>query len=71
MSQFESSRLGISNPAQVVKRATKGLPIKITEVIPRIKDGGAFVKFTHEGEASPAEIEGTHLLPHPNTITSH
>lgn len=59
VSQFESSRLGIANPAQVVKRATKDLPLRITEIIPRIKDGGAFVKFTYEGEASPAEIEGT------------
>lgn len=66
ISQFESSRLGISNPANVVRRATKGLPLKITEVIPRIKDGGAFVKFTYEGEASPAEMEGTSPY-----ITSH
>lgn len=65
VSQFESSRLGISNPAQVVQRATRGLPIKITEIIPRIKDGGAFVKFTHEGEATPAEIECTLHPPFP------
>ena len=35
------------------------VPITVTEIIPRLKDGGAFVKFTHASEVSSTEIEDT------------
>lgn len=35
------------------------VPITVTEIIPRLKDGGAFVKFTHAGDVSSTEIEDT------------
>ncbi|KAJ8121516.1 hypothetical protein O1611_g10084 [Lasiodiplodia mahajangana] len=60
MKRFENSSLGIIDPTSMVKRA---LPddarMKITEIIPRLKDGGAFVKFTHPAEVSPKDIEKT------------
>ena len=59
MSQFESSRAGAASPTQLIRKATEGLPVKVTEIIPRVKDGGAFVKFRYEGDATPGEVEGT------------
>ena len=46
----------------------KDLPITIQEVIPRIKEGGAFVKFTQEGAINQKEIEvklRSYLKEHP------
>jgi hypothetical protein len=48
------------DPINLVKRVIpESLPIKVTEIIPRLKDGGAYVKFSHPVEISPAEIEET------------
>lgn len=56
---FDKSSLGITNPINLVKRT---IPddgsMKVTELIPRLKDGGCFVKVSHAADASPAEIEG-------------
>lgn len=48
-----------TGPEQVIERAKakKGLQITATEVLPRMREGGAFVKFTHDGTASSSEIE--------------
>jgi hypothetical protein len=32
--------------------------MKVTEILPRLKDGGAFVKFEHNPEVTVQEIEG-------------
>ena len=43
----------------MVKRAIPdSLPLKVTEIVPRLKDGGAFVKFSHPADVSTADIEG-------------
>ncbi|KAK0651186.1 RNA12 protein-domain-containing protein [Cercophora newfieldiana] len=56
--RFESYSRGLLNPVDLVKRAIpETVPITITKIIPRLKDGGAFVKFTHSGEVSASEIE--------------
>lgn len=34
------------------------MPIKVTEILPRIKDGGAFVKFSHPDSVTSQEVEG-------------
>ncbi|KAI1162634.1 RNA12 protein [Nemania serpens] len=58
MSRFEKSNLSILDPIGMVKRA---LPdeahLKATEIIPRFKDGGVFVKFAHPAELTSKEIE--------------
>ncbi|KAK3944467.1 RNA12 protein [Diplogelasinospora grovesii] len=60
LKRFENHSLGIMDPINLVKRAIPPtVPIKVTEIIPRLKDGGAFVKFSHPSELSAAEIEGT------------
>lgn len=53
----------------MVQRATpESMPAKLTEILPRLKDGGAFVKFSHPPELAVAEIEGAiskHLQQNP------
>jgi RNA12 protein len=45
-------------PLSLVKRAMpETIPIKVTEVLPRLKDGGAFVKFSHPEKLTVAEVE--------------
>jgi hypothetical protein len=44
----------------IIKRALPDkMPLKVTEVMPRIKEGGAFVKFQHDDEVSTRDLEGT------------
>ena len=44
----------------IIKRALPDeMPLKVTEVMPRIKEGGAFVKFSYKDAVSPTELEGT------------
>ncbi|KAK7415820.1 mitochondrial escape protein 2 [Neonectria punicea] len=60
LKRFESSSLGILDPIRLVKTAIpEDLPIKVTEILPRLKDGGAYVKFSHDANIDPAEIEAT------------
>lgn len=43
----------------MVKRAfPDSLPVKVTEILPRLKDGGAFVKFSHPSELPAKDIQG-------------
>ena len=37
----------------------KTLPIKQREILPRLKEGGAFIKFSHDPQIQAAEIEKT------------
>ncbi|KAL8365287.1 hypothetical protein RB595_004203 [Gaeumannomyces hyphopodioides] len=54
--KFDSSPLGITDPVSTVKRAIPAdLPVTVTEVVPRLKDGGAFVKVSHSGAGSGSE----------------
>ncbi|KAI1106759.1 RNA12 protein-domain-containing protein [Jackrogersella minutella] len=60
MKRFENSTLGILDPISLVKRAIpQEAPVKVTEILPRLKDGGAFVKFTYPANVSAKEIEST------------
>jgi hypothetical protein len=48
-----------ASPASTINRALpNSLPIKITDVIPRIREGGAYVKFSHEASIDALEVEG-------------
>ncbi|KAK3392233.1 RNA12 protein-domain-containing protein [Sordaria brevicollis] len=58
--RFESSTYSFIDPVRLVKRALNThdqVPINVTEIIPRLKDGGAFVKFTYPSDMSAAEVE--------------
>ncbi|KAI0518459.1 RNA12 protein [Xylaria bambusicola] len=59
MKRFENSSLGIMDPASIVRRALPSdVPLKVTEILPRVKDGGAFVKFVHPPGVTAREVEG-------------
>ena len=58
LQRFENSSLGMMDPIRLVKSAIpEDLPMKVTEINPRLKDGGAFVKFAHAASLDPAEVE--------------
>ncbi|RQM07696.1 hypothetical protein DH86_00001711 [Scytalidium sp. 3C] len=57
--KFNHERLAAWEPLTLVKRAIPStVPIKVTEILPRLKDGGAFVKFSHNEGITAKEIEG-------------
>lgn len=61
--------LAAADPMTVIHRALPdSLPIRVSEIIPRIKEGGAFVKFCHDGTLSQRELETSlkkYLKEHP------
>ncbi|MCJ1323199.1 mitochondrial escape protein 2 [Xylographa vitiligo] len=60
LKRLNSPRIGAADPMSIIQKAIpKDLPIKVTEVLPRLKEGGAFVKFSHESHIETKEIEGT------------
>ncbi|KAL2759707.1 hypothetical protein ACRALDRAFT_1060288 [Sodiomyces alcalophilus JCM 7366] len=55
---LDSSKLGRLDPINLVKRAIpKDIPIKVTEILPHLKDGGAFVKVSHGPEVKAEDLE--------------
>lgn len=57
---YSSSSSGGSSldPMALVKRAIPDdIPLKVTEILPRLKDGGAFVKVQYDAGICPSEIE--------------
>ncbi|GAP90097.1 putative mitochondrial escape protein 2 [Rosellinia necatrix] len=59
MKRYQDSSLAATDPVGMVKRALPSdVPVKVTEIHPRLKDGGAFVKFTHPADITPKDIEG-------------
>lgn len=59
LQRYDKSSLGFANPINLVKRSIpEDGSIKVTELIPRLKDGGCFVKVTHPAETTPEEVEG-------------
>jgi hypothetical protein len=59
LNRFNNQTLGSWEPITLVKKAIpKSVPMKVTEILPRLKDGGAFVKFQHPDGITAKEIEG-------------
>lgn len=57
--KFNHKALASYEPMSLLKRAIpERAPMKVTEILPRLKDGGAFVKFSHEQGITAKEIEG-------------
>lgn len=55
---FVSPNLTGTDPAQIIKKVGKEkLPIEVNDVLLRLKEGGAFVKFSHDGTISVTEVE--------------
>jgi RNA12 protein/RNA recognition motif. (a.k.a. RRM, RBD, or RNP domain) len=60
LKRVNSPNLAAADPMTVINRALpESLPIKVTDMLPRVKEGGAFVKFSHDGTVSKGELETT------------
>lgn len=58
--RLNSPNVALADPTGIVSRALpSNLPIKITSIIPRVREGGAFIKFQHDGSIAAEELEGT------------
>lgn len=56
---------GSLDPIALVKKAIPDdMPVKVTEILPRLKDGGAFVKVQYDASISPSEIECKLIVTH-------
>jgi len=56
--RFQKLNIKASETAAITRKALpKDLPIEIQEVIPRLKEGGAFVKFSHDPHIQASEVE--------------
>lgn len=50
--------LALADPSSIIKRALPDqMPLKVLEVLPRLREGGAFVKFSHDGAITAQELE--------------
>lgn len=59
MRRYDNSSLALFDPLRLIKRAIPDdMLLKVTEISPRLKDGGVFVKVQHDASVSPSEIEG-------------
>ena len=67
--RFQHLSIKASETAAITKRALPvHLPIQIQEIIPRLKEGGAFVKFSYDPHIQASEVERqlrTYLKKHP------
>ena len=59
LSAFLSPTSTGTDPSRILEKASEktGLSLKASEVILRLKEGGAFVKFTHDADLAPSEVE--------------
>ncbi|OCL10324.1 escape protein-like protein 2 [Glonium stellatum] len=47
-----------ADPLKVIEKASEGkASVQVVEVLPRLKEGGAFVKFSHDETMPPTEVE--------------
>ena len=58
--RVNNPNVALADPMGIIQRAMpSSLPLKITEVIPRVREGGAYVKFSHDASIEPEELEST------------
>lgn len=58
------------DPIRLVKNAIpQDMPIKVTEIVPRLKDGGAYVKVRHEAQMDSGQVEGMVHMPNLSSYT--
>lgn len=60
LKKVNNPNLAAADPMTVINRALPdSLPMQVTDVLPRVKEGGAFVKFSHDETVSKGELETT------------
>lgn len=58
MSRFQNPEVPVASPLSIAERALpSSLPINVKGILPRLKEGGAFVKFSHDPQVQASEIE--------------
>lgn len=58
--KVNSPHIALADPTGIIDRALPhNLPIKIQSILPRLREGGAYVKFQHENGVTAEELEGT------------
>ena len=69
LKRVNKPEMAAADPLQIVRRAMpQDLPLEVKEVIPRYKEGGAFVKFARKPDVSDEEVKVAvqeHLKHHP------
>lgn len=55
-----SPHIALADPTGIVGRALPAnIPLKVLSIQPRIREGGAYVKFSHDPDITSQELEGT------------
>lgn len=55
-----SPHIALADPTGIVGRALPdNIPIKVLNILPRLREGGAYVKFSHDPSITSEELEGT------------
>ncbi|KAJ2905158.1 mitochondrial escape protein 2 [Zalerion maritima] len=58
LKRFNTATLGPTDPIRLLKRSLpEDLPVEVSQILLRLKDGGAFVKFRYPPEATLGDIE--------------
>lgn len=58
LTRFNNSTLGVTDPIHLVQKAIpKDMSIDVTTILPRLKEGGAFLKFSHPAAVKADEIQ--------------
>ena len=59
-SKINNPDLALASPSSIIKRALpENLPLNVEKILPRLREGGAFVKFSHEDAIKARELEST------------
>lgn len=60
LQRVNNPNVALADPMGIIQRALPAtIPLKITEVIPRLREGGAYVKFSHDSDIAAEELEST------------
>jgi hypothetical protein len=60
LKRVNNPNVALADPMGIIKRALPtSVPLTVTEVIPRVREGGAYVKFSHDAAISADELEST------------
>ncbi|OCT52384.1 Mitochondrial escape protein 2 [Cladophialophora carrionii] len=60
LSKVNQPNLALADPGSIIKRALpEGLPLRVEKILPRLREGGAFVKFSHDEGINSTELEST------------
>ncbi|OQV06537.1 RNA recognition motif aka RRM, RBD, or RNP domain-containing protein [Cladophialophora immunda] len=60
LSKVNQPNLALADTSSIIKRALpENLPLHVKTILPRLREGGAFVKFSHEEGITATELEST------------